>query len=460
VVEVNLARGMRDFLPESMRRRQWVIDRVRAVFERHGFEPLETPAMERLETLTGKYGDEGEHLLFRVLKRGEGGQEGEADLGLRYDLTVPLARVLAMNQELPLPFRRWQVQPVWRADRPQRGRFREFLQCDVDIAGSESPVADAECLAVVHEVLSSLGFREFSIRVNHRILLEALVEVLGEPSVRVADVLATLDKLDKIGRNGVNRELQARGIGPCACDRLWEALDRVDPTMPPIEALDALRPGLPPRALPGIENLRDIFDHVRNLGVPDERVRFDPTLARGLDYYTGAVFETEVLEPRIGSLSGGGRYDRLVGMFLGRDIPAVGVSLGLERIVTVMEEQGMFPTDTGALRVWVAALESTERASSAQIPDGLLGRDAFLPELQAALRLATLLRREGHATLVSPEPVKARKLFRQASARGVPFVAFVGSKEAADGVVSLKRLRDGEQWTLPPSRIPGIVAEG
>lgn len=457
--EVNLARGMRDFLPEVMRRRQWVMDLVRGVFERYGFEPLETPAMERMETLAGKYGDEGERLLFRVLKRGEGGHEGETDLGLRYDLTVPLARVMAMNQQIPLPFRRYQMQPVWRADRPQRGRFREFLQCDVDICGTSSSVADAECIAVVYDVLNALGFKSFSIRVNHRKLLCALVEILGDPSVRETDVLVSLDKLDKIGRSGVTQELQTRGIGAGACERLWEVLDLVDPSAPPEEALRAIAPALPEQGQEALTNLREIFENARSLGVPEDSFRFDPTLARGLDYYTGAVFETETLEPRIGSLSGGGRYDRLVGIFLGKPLPSVGVSLGLERIITVMDELGMFPEQRCPVKVWIAALDSPERASTAQIPEQFLGRDPTLPERHAALELAALLRKHGISCWVSPEPLKARKLFRQAEQRGVEFVACIGSKEAGDHVTSLKRMRDSQQWTLAPGQLIAIIQE-
>ncbi|MBN1336387.1 MAG: histidine--tRNA ligase [Deltaproteobacteria bacterium] len=423
-----IARGMRDFLPEAMRRRRRVIEILSAVFERFGFEPVETPALERLETLEGKYGEESDRLIYRVLKRGQGGEEGESDLGLRYDLTVPLARLVAMNPDLPLPFRRWQIQPVWRADRPQRGRYREFLQCDVDVVGSSSPVADAECIAVVDAALTALDLGEFEIRVNHRRVLRAMADVTGVGH-KETDVLVALDKIERVGREGVDAEWAARGLPPRATARLWALLDLAPAAARPLDALAALEPALSEEGRAAVRDLERILHLVGALGVPEARIRFDPTLARGLDYYTGAVFETVVVAPRIGSLSGGGRYDRLVGTFLGRDIPAVGVSLGLERILAVIEEAGTLGGPTAPARVLVAALD-----------------DACLP---AALEASARFRAAGQSTWVAPEPLPMKKALRQADRRRIPFAAVVGPDEAAAGTTFLRRMADGAQWVLP-----------
>jgi histidyl-tRNA synthetase len=428
VAKVSSARGMRDYLPADMRRRHWVMDRIRAVFERYGFEPLETPALERIETLTGKYGEEGDRLLFRVLKRGAGGARGEADMGLRYDLTVPLARVMATHGELPSPFRRYQIQPVWRADRPQRGRFREFMQCDIDTVGSRSPVSDAECLAVVHDALVALGFEGFRIRVNHREILRSMVACMGVPELEGA-VLVALDKLDKIGREGVDAELAQRGVSASAVAELWRLLDCAPATLGSEEGLGALAAELSEAGQAAVANLRLVLAHAARLGVPSACVCFDPTLARGLDYYTGAVFETVVLEPDIGSISGGGRYDGLVGMFSGRPLPAVGVSLGIERILVVMDELGMFPDLGSTVQVMVVAL----------------GED----ELPAALEAAAVLRTHGVSATVHPEPLRFKKIMRAAGRAGVPWLLVVGPDEAAAGHVALRDMATREQVVIP-----------
>lgn len=425
--KVNLARGMRDFLPRDMRRRHWVVGKVRAVFERYGFEPLETPALERLATLLGKSGEEADHLLFRVLKRGEGGKRGEVDLALRYDLTVPLARVMAMNQGLPLPFRRYQLQPVWRADRPQRGRFREFLQCDVDTVGSTSPVADAECLGVVHDALKALGFDNFRIRVNHRQILRSMVEKMGASALE-GQVLVALDKLDKIGREGVGSELLQRGVSSEAVAVLWELIDATSGLADTGARLDAMEPLLSDEGRAAIANLRQVLAHAASLGVPATHVGFDPTLARGLDYYTGAVFETVVLEPDIGSISGGGRYDGLIGMFSKKPLPAVGVSLGIERILVVMDELGMFPELGGGVQAAVFAL----------------GED----QLPAALEAATALRAAGISVQVAPEPMRFKKAMKQTFKLGARWAVLVGPDEQAAGLVALKDMADRTQESL------------
>ena len=433
-MSVHLAKGTRDFLPAQMINRQRVIDTLRGVFTRFGFEPLETPAFERIETLTGKYGDEGSKLMYRILKRGEGGQRGEVDLALRYDLTVPLARVAAMNAQLRLPFKRYQVQPVWRADRPAKGRFREFYQCDVDILGTEHPSADAECLAVVSASLQALGFDKFTIRLNDRRILRALAASHGatDEAAEMA-FLISLDKLDKIGRAGVEKELAERGLA-ADTERLWATLA---PQSTNQEALDHLAAELP-GAQEGIDTLRRVLALALALGVPEERLRIDATLARGLDYYTGPVFETVVDEPNVGSISGGGRYDNLIGMFSGRQVPAVGVSLGLERIVTVMEELGMLPETATAAQVLVTVFDE-ER-------------------LAASVHCARVLREAGIDAELFLDDKNLKKQFKYANARGFPWLIVIGPDEATSGHVNLKNLKSGDQRLISVDELSAFLA--
>lgn len=408
--KVFLPKGTRDRMPATMNRRLAVIAAVREVFLRYGFEPLETPAFERIETLTGKYGDEGEKLMFRILKRGEGGERGEVDQALRYDLTVPLARMAAMNPGLPLPFKRSQIQPVWRAERPQKGRYREFYQCDVDTIGTDSLIADAECIAVVHDALVALGFDQFTIRVNHRQLLRSLADAIGATDNETG-LLIALDKLDKVGRDGVDEELRGRGFSDEQVSGLWPLLDGA--------------------AIAGAEDaeadLETVIGLAQDLGVDPARVKLDRTLARGLDYYTGPVFETVLAGEYSGSVSGGGRYDGLIGMFSGREVPAVGVSLGIERIIMIMEESGMMPDVPTSTRVWVTVFDEGSRST--------------------ALQTATTLRAAGIHTQISAKIGKLGKQFKEADSRGVPFALVQGPTEIEQGVVTLKDLSSGEQWT-------------
>ena len=337
--------GTRDFLPDDVRRREYVIGVVRSVYESYGFEPLETPAYENIETLLGKYGEEGNKLIFKILKRGEHEASGEADLALRYDLTVPLARVVAQYQaELPRFFKRYQIQPVWRADRPAKGRFREFYQCDIDAMGSTSPVVEAELIGAVSEVLGRLGFTNYTIRLNHRKALRALMECAGVPEAMHADALVAVDKLDKIGPEGVARELETRGIDASAATACLEfftaaTVEESDPG----RMIERLRHFVQTHESgPAAVNELESIVGLAAAGPARGRLRIDPSLARGLSYYTGAIMEIAVPDLQ-GSMGGGGRYDDLVGMFLGRDVPAAGFSLGLERIIVVMTERGMFP---------------------------------------------------------------------------------------------------------------------
>ncbi|MDQ3686494.1 MAG: histidine--tRNA ligase, partial [Acidobacteriota bacterium] len=353
------ARGMRDFLPAEVRRREYVIRIIKEVYERYGFEPLETRAVENIETLLGKYGEEGNQLIFKILKRGEHERTGEADLALRYDLTVPLARVVAeYGDRLPKFFKRYQIQPVWRADRPGRGRFREFFQCDVDALGSRSTVVEAELCAAAGEALTRLGFTNFTIRLNHRQVLSGVLGAAGIPAERHAEALVALDKLDKIGPAGVAKEFSARGIAEESGARLLSFFEGVSALEHAAQLADiegegrgseseAVNAAILGRLVEfigdneagarGIEELRSVVKLSAAYGA-DAKLKIDPSLARGLSYYTGAIMEISVPD-LAGSLGGGGRYDNLVGMFSGRDVPACGFSLGLERIIVVMMER-------------------------------------------------------------------------------------------------------------------------
>jgi len=448
------ARGMRDFLPEEVRKREYVIGVVKEVYERYGFEPLETPAVENIETLTGKYGEEGNQLIFKILKRGVHEGSGEADLALRYDLTVPLARVVAeYRDKLPKFFKRYQIQPVWRADRPARGRFREFYQCDVDVLGSRSMVVEAEICAAASEVLTKLGFNDFCVRLNHRKALTGILAVAGVALDQHDDALIALDKLDKIGIDGVKNEFAARGVNKHAGDRLLtffsglSALERAAEIAADENAIPALNKAVLGRIVEfvgdnelgakGVDELQSILDFASTSGLSN-RVKIDPTLARGLSYYTGAIMEINVKD-LAGSLGGGGRYDNLVGMFLGQDIPACGFSLGLERILVVMDERNMFPArvDSSPADVMIA-IWSEESISD-------------------SIALAQELRSAGLRVDLYPGADKLGKQFKYASSLGVAFVAVIGDDERQKGQVALKNMRSGEQDAVMRADVTELV---
>ena len=435
------ARGMRDFLPEDVRRREHVIGVIARVYERYGYEPLETPAVENLETLMGKYGEEGNQLIFKILKRGEHEASGQADLALRYDLTVPLARVVAEHRaKLPKFFKRYQIQPVWRADRPARGRFREFYQCDVDALGSTSPVVEAELCAAVSDALMELGFNDFVIRINHRQLLTAILETAGVDASLHGDALVALDKLDKVGREGVARELASRGVDAVAGERLLElfagpaATLRAD-ALQTTETFIAGHEG----GRAAIANLRAILELISGTSAAG-RMNVDPSLARGLSYYTGAIMEINVTD-LAGSLGGGGRYDNLIGMFSGENIAACGFSLGLERILVVMTERNMFPPElaTTAADVMVAAFDAAGIAH--------------------AMALAAALRSSNLRVFVYPEPDKIGKQIKYAESRGIACVAMLGENEIQRGEVTIKHLATRQQVVRAQSGAGDAVKE-
>jgi histidyl-tRNA synthetase len=375
--------GMRDFLPLDVLRRNYVVGVIERVYQSYGFEPLQTPTMERLSTLLGKYGDEGDQLIFRVLKRGDKlgkaladnpSENSVADAGLRYDLTVPLARVVAEYRDrLPRFFKRYQIQAVFRADRPARGRYREFFQCDLDVVGSSSMTVEAEVIAAGAQVLLDLGFTSpdaFAIRLNHRAILHGLMEVAGVPPELEGEALVAIDKLDKIGMDGVRAELEQRGIAEAAASHLLQAMAAA-PTSNN-ETLAWLRELLATSAV-GMSGVNDIAEIIAYSawGPAADRLRVDPYLARGLSYYTGPIFEIEF--PGLsGSGGGGGRYDDLIGMFSGQRIPSCGFSLGLERILLIMEERGLFPVRlAGEPQVLITQFDASTIGASMELAQEL-----------------------------------------------------------------------------------------
>ncbi len=431
------ARGTRDFLPADVRKRDYVIGVIKEVYASYGFEPLETPAFENLETLMGKYGEEGNQLVFKILKRGgklrqetgdwrqELKESDLSDLALRYDLTVPLARVVANNKnELPKFFKRYQIQPVWRADRPARGRFREFYQCDVDAIGSESMVVEAEVLSAVSEILRRLGFTDFTIRLNHRQVLTDILDTAGVPDELHTDALVAIDKMDKIGSDGVAAELAARGIAEDSAAMLMQIFAKTQEILNQEKDIN--------RTI--VANLINIVSNetLSELGqilkfADKSPILIDPSLARGLSYYTGAIMEITVPD-LAGSLGGGGRYDGLIGMFGKEQIPACGFSLGLERILVVMDEKNMFPPEIAASR-------------SADVMVTIWSEET----VGDSLKLANDLRRQGLRVTVYPEAEKLGKQFKYADSINVPFVCVLGETELAEGTVTVKNLKSGDQ---------------
>ena len=457
-IKPRILRGTRDFLPQTMLLRQYVTGVIRTAFERFGFEPLETPAIELAETLEGKYGPEGDQLIYRFRDR------GSRRVGLRYDLTVPLCRVVAMYPTLPKPFKRYQMQPVWRADKPRKGRYREFWQCDCDIVGSASMLADAEIISLITTVLPALGLREFTVRLNNRKLLTGLAQYAGVPATDAPDIFRAIDKLDKIGRDGVMQELLTREVGgsrfatadddddsvvPGGGSRepflpeetATRLLDLVALRGPADELLADLRGTLGeiPLAATGITELTEIIGYLDALEVPAHCYQVDLSLARGLDYYTGPIFETEVGQlvngRPIGSVTGGGRYDELLGMFTSRGQPATGTSLGIERLVDVLEELG--GADGGAIRTITDVLVT------------VFGSDY----LKDSLALATSLRRAGINTELPLETRRLGAQLRQANQRGIPWAVFLGPDEVAAGQATIRDMRSGDQTTLPQTEM-------
>ncbi len=423
-IEPRTFRGTRDFLPAEMIQREKLFEYLRSVFQRYGFAPLETPVIEYLDILLGKYGVEGEKLIYPLAYKG-----GKV-LALRYDLTVPLARVVAQHTDLPRPFKRYQMQPVYRADRPtmHQGRYREFYQCDVDIVGEASRVADAEILALMAEVLRGLDLGKFRVRVNHREILRGMVRSVGLPDEAAPGVIRAIDKIDKVGLNGFDAELIQEQIPDEARARLMTLLEQPSGGRAFLESMLTTLGG-EPCARTGIEDLLQIWDALGSLAPSLEPFEFRLDLARGLDYYTGAVFEATLDSlPHLGSLCGGGRYDGLVALFSDVEAPAVGVTIGIDRIFTAFDQLGR--GEGPPTRTQVLVLQ-------------------FGPESERpALEMTRRLREAGFNTEVWCRPDRLGRQIQQADRRGIPTVIFQGPDEAARGEWTLKRLSDGEQASL------------
>jgi histidyl-tRNA synthetase len=403
-------KGFRDFLPRESRVRNYVKNILTETFINFGFQPLETPALEYKSTLVGKSGSETDKLLYSFTDK------GDRQIGLRYDLTVPAAKVLAIYQnEITLPFKRFQIQPVWRADKPQKGRYREFVQSDIDIYGSSSPLAEAEIVAIIYQALTKLNFKKFQIKLNSRIVLS---QIITQSSIKTDKntVLQSLDKLDKIGNNGVKDELISKGLSSTQIDSLFDYIKKAQPD----------------------DYLKQVIDAISQLGVPQDYYSFSPTLVRGLDYYTGPIFETFIEDSNIGAIGGGGRYDDLIKSLGGPDIPAVGYAFGFERLVDVINELNLLPQlSQSATKIMIANFDSET-----------------LPQ---SLKLASFLRQNNLNTFFYPNPDKIAKQFKYADSQKIPFVVIIGSDEAKNNQVTLKNMQTREQKTITPEELLQIL---
>ncbi|PIP23464.1 MAG: histidine--tRNA ligase [Candidatus Nealsonbacteria bacterium CG23_combo_of_CG06-09_8_20_14_all_38_19] len=425
-INVQPPSGTRDFLSKDVKKREWALNMIKQVFEVFGFAPIDTPAFERIETLTGKYGEEGEKLMFKILKRGNQAASGETDLALRYDFTVPLVRFFAKYQnQLPRPFRRYQIGPVWRADRPGKGRFREFYQCDIDVIGSSSLVADAEVILALTRSLSCLGLPGYIVRLNSRRVLTGLLEAYGIPETSRQDTLTALDKLDKIGVSGVAEELKSRGLPKLVISQISDDLSQKD--MGRIRD----RAVISRIGQEGLQEVDEIISLV-SLLMADGRIEFSPFMARGLDYYTGPIFEI-YLKGATGAIASGGRYDDLVGKFVGGQVPACGGSLGIDRILSTLEVKNPNREDGLKPQVFVTVWDRSMR-----------------PE---ALQIAEELRNERIITEVFLEEGKISNQIRLASNRGAKYCLFYGPDEQTKKEVTIKNLSTGEQRSVSREKI-------
>lgn len=453
-IKPSLVKGTRDFSPQEMIKRNHIYDTIKKVFRKYGYAEIQTPSMENLSTLTGKYGDEGDKLIFKILNSGDFLSKANeqalseknanalissiSEKALRYDLTVPFARYVVMHQnDITLPFKRFQVQPVWRADRPQKGRYREFYQCDVDVVGSPSLLNEAEFTLIYQEALSNLGLTDFSIKLNNRKILSGIAEIIGKPTL-IVDMTVAIDKLDKIGFEGVTKELLERGFTTDDIEILkpvillegsnQEKLARLK------EVLAASETGLK-----GIEEIETVFSYVEALAgdtLSEMKLELDITLARGLNYYTGCIFEVKTNQVAMGSIGGGGRYDDLTGMFGLKGLTGVGVSFGADRIYDVLEELNLFP-------------ESAVAGSRVLISNFDAAAELY------ALHLLRQLRTAGIAAELYPSSAKLKKQMAYADAKNIPYVILIGSEEMQEGQLTLKDMKSGDQQKLD---IAGIIA--
>ena len=438
----SIPKGTRDYSPDIMVKRNYIFDTIKSVFKLYGYQPLETPAMENLSTLMGKYGEEGDKLLFKILNSGDFlAQVPENELlernsirltnkisekGLRYDLTVPFARFVVQHQsELTFPFKRYQIQPVWRADRPQKGRYREFYQCDVDVVGSDSLLHEVELIQMVDEVYRRLHIN-VRLLINNRKILAGIAETIGHPD-KLTDITVAIDKMDKIGGDAVNAELHEKGIDETAIEKLQPILNLQGSNNEKLERLQGILQNSP-TGLKGIEELSTVFNYLEGLSIGTE-VKLDLTLARGLSYYTGAIFEVKALDVQIGSITGGGRYDDLTGIFGLKNMSGVGISFGADRIFDVMQQLNLFPEDNKA---------TTQ----------ILFVNFGAKEERYCLPLMQQLRAAGINTEIYPEPAKMKKQMGYADKKGIPFVALVGETEMQENKIALKNMATGEQQNI------------
>ena len=452
----SLPKGTRDFGPLQMARRNYLFSTIQQVFEKFGFQPLQTPSMENLSVLTGKYGDEGDQLLFKILNNGlhdpknidkakrafDHVLQGKNDVdlterALRYDLTVPFARYVVMNQhELSFPFRRYQIQPVWRADRPQKGRYREFYQCDADVIGTDSLICEAEIVLMIAEVFQKLGLQDYLIKINHRKVLTGITEVIGAGG-KEGDFFVAIDKLDKIGTASVLKELQEKGFSPAAIAQLEPLLQKQELGTVTLDFLkELLNSSESGRA--GVAELQEVFSLLQQFGNTSAPLQLDLTLARGLSYYTGAIFEVKPTSVQMGSICGGGRYDNLTGVFGLKGMSGVGISFGIDRIYDVLEELNLFP-------------------AAAEVTTKVLIINFGVEEQAHALKLLAQLRQAGIRAELYPDNAKMRKQMDYANKKGVPFVMLLGTEEIQQEAVTLKDMQEGTQQRVGVEEAIGLV---
>ncbi|HAK79288.1 MAG TPA: histidine--tRNA ligase [Runella sp.] len=449
----SLARGTRDFGPAQMNKRNYIFDTIRRVFQRYGFQPLETPSIENLSVLMGKYGDEGDQLLFKILNSGNfiekvtetDLQEGYkkmtlkvSEKGLRYDLTVPFARYVVMNRsDLVMPFKRYQIQPVWRADRPQRGRYREFYQCDADVVGTDSLVCEAEIVLMIHEVLRGLGVENFTVKINNRKILSGIAEVIGAPG-QEGPMCVAIDKLDKIGKEKVEEELTSRGFSAETIAKLQPIYELTNDQSTIFERLKAWLADSE-IGTKGVTELEEVWNKVTHFGLNAPQMELDVTLARGLSYYTGAIFEVKANGVQMGSISGGGRYDNLTGTFGMPGLSGVGISFGVDRIYDVMEELQLFPENQSvSTQVMITNFDAAAEAHG--------------------LGVLRQLREAGINAELYPDASKLKKQFDYADRKRIPYVLIIGSEEIQTGTYSLKNMHSGEQQKLDLASILALFA--